>query len=144
MRFLIDQNQSPLLVELIAVHGHDVAHARDRGRSGAPDRHVLEVAIDRSSIVGVSSVIESCPLDLQQEDESCVRSVFRRIALVGLGEHGSAEGDRRKIGWVDEPVDVADIIPLHVCDDGLGERARDAVSAMVVSNGDDHQVALGG
>ncbi len=41
-------------------------------------------------------------------------------------------------------MDVADIIPLHVCDDGLGERARDAVSAMVVSNGDDHHVALGG
>ena len=59
MRFLIDQNQSPLLVELIAVHGHDVAHARDRGRSGAPDRHILEVAIDRSSILGVSSVIGS-------------------------------------------------------------------------------------
>lgn len=45
MRFLLDQNQSPVLVELLAAYGHDVVHVRDRGLSRAPDRHILELAL---------------------------------------------------------------------------------------------------
>lgn len=44
MKFLLDENQSPVLVDLIAAAGHDVVHARDIGLKSAPDTVVLETA----------------------------------------------------------------------------------------------------
>jgi predicted nuclease of predicted toxin-antitoxin system len=44
VKFLLDENQSPALVELIAAAGHDVVHARDVGLRSAPDAAVLESA----------------------------------------------------------------------------------------------------
>lgn len=56
MRFLLDQNQSPLLVELLAAHGHDVAHVRDRGLARAPDRRILEVALaERRTVISADT-----------------------------------------------------------------------------------------
>lgn len=54
MRFLLDQNQSPLLVELLAAHGHDVV--RDRGLSRAPDSDILEVALaERRTLISADT-----------------------------------------------------------------------------------------
>ncbi|MGA9278330.1 DUF5615 family PIN-like protein [Ilumatobacter sp.] len=41
MRFLLDQNQSPLLADLLNAAGHDAIHTRDVGLSRAPDVDVL-------------------------------------------------------------------------------------------------------
>ena len=45
MRFLLDQNQSLLLVGALAVAGHDSVHVRDLGMSRATDREILECAL---------------------------------------------------------------------------------------------------
>ena len=45
MRFLLDQNQSLLLVGALAVAGHDSVHVRDLGMSRATDREILEYAL---------------------------------------------------------------------------------------------------
>lgn len=42
MRFLLDQNLSPLLVGEFTVAGHDAVHVRDLGMSRASDRVILE------------------------------------------------------------------------------------------------------
>jgi predicted nuclease of predicted toxin-antitoxin system len=44
MRFLIDNNLSPKLADLVRAAGHDVAHVRDLGLARAPDHVVLERA----------------------------------------------------------------------------------------------------
>lgn len=44
MRFLLDENLSPLLTELLAAAGHDAVPVRDIGMSSAPDPIVLDRA----------------------------------------------------------------------------------------------------
>jgi predicted nuclease of predicted toxin-antitoxin system len=44
LRFLLDENLSPLLAGLLAASGHDTAHVRDLGLLTAADRLVLERA----------------------------------------------------------------------------------------------------
>ncbi len=44
MRFLLDQNQSPLLAELLTEASHTAEHVRDLGLSEASDAVVLERA----------------------------------------------------------------------------------------------------
>ena len=44
MRFLLDENQSPRLVDLLVAAGHDALHVRDIGLGTAPDEDVLAVA----------------------------------------------------------------------------------------------------
>jgi predicted nuclease of predicted toxin-antitoxin system len=41
VKFLLDQNQSPMLAELLTAVGHDAIHTRDIGLSRAPDVDVL-------------------------------------------------------------------------------------------------------
>ena len=51
MRFLLDQNQSPLLVGELTVAGHDAVHVRDLGMSRATDRVILAYAVKDQRIV---------------------------------------------------------------------------------------------
>lgn len=44
MRFLLDQNLPPSLVDLLTPEGHDVRHVRELGLSRAPDDIVMETA----------------------------------------------------------------------------------------------------
>jgi predicted nuclease of predicted toxin-antitoxin system len=41
VKFLLDQNQSPLLADLLNAVGHDAIHTRDIGLSRAPDVDVM-------------------------------------------------------------------------------------------------------
>jgi len=41
VKFLLDQNQSPLLADLLTAVGHDAIHTRDIGLSRAPDVDML-------------------------------------------------------------------------------------------------------
>ena len=51
MRFLLDQNQSPLLVDLLAAAGHDAVHVRDVAMATAIDLELLAFALDEQRIV---------------------------------------------------------------------------------------------
>lgn len=51
MRFLLDQNQSPILVALLIAAGHEAMHVRDLGLSEASDAEILVVAREREAIV---------------------------------------------------------------------------------------------
>lgn len=44
MKFLIDNNLSPLLADVLKAAGHDAVHVRDLGLQAAPDAVVLERA----------------------------------------------------------------------------------------------------
>lgn len=45
MRFLLDENLSPLLVELLRSAGHEVAHVRTLGLRSATDVEVMAAAV---------------------------------------------------------------------------------------------------
>lgn len=49
MKFLLDENRSPAIVELLAEAGHDAVHVRDLDMKGSPDVAVLAAAsaVDR-------------------------------------------------------------------------------------------------
>ena len=51
MNFLLDENQSPLLVSLLASLGHNVVHVRDLGLSSAADVVVLAVASEQGRVL---------------------------------------------------------------------------------------------
>lgn len=51
MRFLVDENLSPLLAAAPRDAGHDAAHARDIGMERAGDPAVLQAAREQNRIV---------------------------------------------------------------------------------------------
>lgn len=51
MKFLLDENQSPVLAELLGAAGHDVVHARNIGLKSAPDSTVLETAAETGRVL---------------------------------------------------------------------------------------------
>ena len=56
MRFLLDENLSPLLAGLLAAGGHDTVHVRDLGLLTAADRLVLERArTDRRVLISADT-----------------------------------------------------------------------------------------
>ncbi len=51
MRFLIDQNLSPLLAQALAEADHDAVHVRDLGLASADDTAVLAAALEHDRIL---------------------------------------------------------------------------------------------
>ena len=51
MKLLLDQNQSPLLVGLLAAEGHDTVHVRDVTLATAPDESVMAFAAESGRVV---------------------------------------------------------------------------------------------
>ena len=51
MRFLLDQNISPVLVGLLVQAGHSAEHLRDLSLSMAPDDEVLAVAHQTGAVL---------------------------------------------------------------------------------------------
>jgi predicted nuclease of predicted toxin-antitoxin system len=51
VRFLVDQNRSPLLAELLRQSGHDAVYTEDIGLERAEDDEVLRIAQEQDRIV---------------------------------------------------------------------------------------------
>lgn len=51
MRFLLDENQSPVIANMLADAGHDAVHVRDIGLSGASDAEVMQRAEQERRVV---------------------------------------------------------------------------------------------
>lgn len=51
MRFLIDNNLSPKLIDLLAQAGHDAVHVRDLGLAAATDEVVLDRARSEARVL---------------------------------------------------------------------------------------------
>jgi predicted nuclease of predicted toxin-antitoxin system len=51
MRFLLDNNLSPKLVDLLASAGHDVIHVRDHGLERADDASIMALAVETDRVV---------------------------------------------------------------------------------------------
>lgn len=61
MRFLLDQNQSPLLAGFLAAAGHDAVHVRDVAMATAIDRVVLAFALGEQRVASVPTLtLVSC------------------------------------------------------------------------------------
>lgn len=73
MRFLIDNNLSPLLGEFLKAAGHDAVHIRDYGLQGATDPIVLAQARDRraSSSLRTPTSGQSLPATKATAHHSC-------------------------------------------------------------------------
>lgn len=51
MRFLLDQNLSPLVADLLHEAGHDVVHVRDLDYAAAADRTIFEAAVAQARTI---------------------------------------------------------------------------------------------
>ena len=51
MKFLVDQNLSPRLAQLLVDAGHDAVHVRNLGLATAPDTEILAQAIAEARVV---------------------------------------------------------------------------------------------
>lgn len=80
MRFLLDQNQSPRLVELLADLGHDAIHVRQIGMSRASDTEIMAIARDDNRVV-VSGDTDFGELPARTNAASPSLVLFRRQGL---------------------------------------------------------------
>jgi len=63
VKFLIDNNLSPLLADALKAAGHDAVHLRDLGMQAATDRVVLEHArANERIVVWLTPISAACPL----------------------------------------------------------------------------------
>lgn len=51
MRFLLDQNLSPMLADLLTQQGHDAVHVRELGMSRSSDADIMATAVAEDRIV---------------------------------------------------------------------------------------------
>ena len=51
MKFLLDENQSPVMAATLGSAGHDALHVRDVAMAGAADREILEYAAAQGRII---------------------------------------------------------------------------------------------
>ena len=51
MRFLLDQNLPPMLVDLLTDAGHDVVHVQCLGMHAASDGEIVQVAVDTDRVI---------------------------------------------------------------------------------------------
>lgn len=51
MKFLVDQNLSPRLADLLVRSGHDAVHVRNINATGAPDTEILDLAVRDERVI---------------------------------------------------------------------------------------------
>ena len=79
MKFLIDNNLSPLLAESLTAHGHDAIHLRDLGMQAATDEVVLVRAAVESRVL-VSADTDFGALLARSKKASPSVLLIRRLA----------------------------------------------------------------
>ena len=111
MRFLLDENLSPLLAELLSTAGHDAVHIRDLGLLTASDRIVLDRATSERRIL-ISADTDFG--ELLAESGATVPSVIllRRERYPHGGESGDAPAGQPG-GGCPEPSESGAIVVLE-------------------------------
>ena len=51
MKFLLDENQSPLIAELLTTAGHDAVHVRELNLSEASDADIMQAASEQGRVI---------------------------------------------------------------------------------------------
>ncbi|GAA0280854.1 DUF5615 family PIN-like protein [Cryptosporangium japonicum] len=51
MKFLVDENLSPHVAEVLVKSGHDAVHIRDLDAAGAPDSEVMALAAEGGRVI---------------------------------------------------------------------------------------------
>jgi len=51
VRWLLDENQSPVIAESLRAAGHDAVHVRELGRAGATDQELLVLAGEEDRVI---------------------------------------------------------------------------------------------
>jgi predicted nuclease of predicted toxin-antitoxin system len=51
VRFLVDENLSPILADLLCAAGHDASHVRNLGMQGATDQAIMAIAAEEQRVV---------------------------------------------------------------------------------------------
>lgn len=100
MRFLRDENQSPLIVELLVRAGHEATHVRDVGLGSVLDAEILTFAAERGMLI-VSADTDFGDLLAQTNADSPSVVLLRRqsdrraseIAALVLANLGSVADD---------------------------------------------------
>lgn len=90
MKFLVDQNLSPLIANGLSQAGHDAAHARDLGLERATDAELLERALAEGRVIVSADTDFSTLLAASRADRPSVllirrtsdRSADRLLALL--------------------------------------------------------------
>ncbi len=87
MRFLLDENLSPLLATILAERGHDVVHVRQLGLTSAPDDAVLDAAAaDRRVLISADTDFGAILAQRRADNPSVL--LIRRVANRRAVEQG--------------------------------------------------------
>ena len=96
MKFLIDNNLSPVLADTLKSAGHDAVHVRDLGMQAAPDEAVLERArADRQVLISADTDFGGLLARSRASNPSVSlipRLVGRRAAEQASRPHGRSSG----------------------------------------------------
>lgn len=117
MRFLIDNNLSPLLAEYLKAAGHDAAHVRDYGLQAATDPVVLGQARDEARVL-ISADTDFGTLLAREKADRPSLLLIRR--LVGRRAIEQAAVILANLESVPEDLDAGAVVVLT--DDWIGVR----------------------
>ena len=87
MKFLLEENLSPLLATILAERGHDVVHVRQLGLTSAPDDAVLDAAAtDRRVLISADTDFGAILAQRRADNPSVL--LIRRVANRRAVEQG--------------------------------------------------------
>lgn len=110
MKFLIDNNLSPLLAEALKAAGHDVVHVRDLGMQAAPDKAVLERARAEERVL-ISADTDFGGLLSRSEASNPSVILIRRLA--GRRAAEQSQIILANLGQVAEDLTAGAVVVLH-------------------------------
>jgi predicted nuclease of predicted toxin-antitoxin system len=131
MKFLIDNNLSPLIAQHLAAAGHDAVHLRDYGLQAAPDPAVLALARTESRVV-VSADTDFGALMARKYSRRRPSLLIRRIA--GRRAADQASIILANLETIEHDLDAGAVVVLT--DDSLRIRACPSPDRSRLSTGE--------
>ncbi len=110
MKFLIDNNLSPLLADTLKAAGHDAVHVRDLGMQAAPDEAVLERAREGEQVLVSADTDFGGLLSRSNASKPSVILVRR---LVGRRAAEQAAIILANLGQVTEDLNAGAVVVIH-------------------------------